>query len=119
MNFEIKIQVDPNWRRLEDFVKDEVERAARHIEGDAIQRVNDWPAVKRGFMVGSIDAHKHDMEGMEWEIGPTMEYSPFVEYGTANADGSERMAARPFMVPAAEQERPRFFRAVQEIFRKF
>ena len=78
-----------------------------------IQRVNDWPAVDNGFMVGSINAHKHDMEGMEWEIGPTMEYSPFVEYGTIY------MKARPYMVPAAEQERPRFFRAVQEIFRKF
>ena len=119
MNFEIKIEVDPNWRRLEGFLKTEVERAALHIEGDAKQRVADWPAVDSGDMMKSIKASKIDQEGLEYEIGPTMEYSPFVEYGTANADGSERMAARPFMVPAAEQERPRFFRAVQEIFRKF
>ena len=113
MNFEIKIEVDPDWRRLEDFLKTEIERAARHIEGDAKQRVSDWPAVDSGDMMKSIAANKIDGEGLEWEIGPTMEYSPFVEYGTIY------MRARPFMVPAAEQEMPRFFRAVQEIFRKF
>ena len=113
MNFEIKIEVDPDWRRLEGFLKTEVERAALHIEGDAKQRVADWPAVDSGDMMKSIKANKIDQEGLEYEIGPTEEYSPFVEYGTIY------MRARPFMVPAAEQEMPRFFRAVQEIFRKF
>jgi HK97 gp10 family phage protein len=42
---------------------------------------------------------------MEAVVGPSMGYSVFLEFGTS------RMAARPYLTPAAEQA-PKFFAAV-------
>lgn len=46
---------------------------------------------------------------MEVEIGPTTYYAPFVENGTS------RMAAKPFMGPAADRNEPAFVRAMEII----
>ena len=45
-----------------------------------------------------------DVDICEAVVGPSMEYSAFLEYGTS------RMAARPYLTPAAEQA-PRLFAA--------
>lgn len=43
------------------------------------------------------------------EVGPTTYYAPFVELGTS------RMAAKPFMAPAAERHRDAFAQAIELI----
>ena len=46
---------------------------------------------------------------LAWTIGPSTHYAPHLEYGTVH------MTARPFMIPNAEKERPRFTEAVKQI----
>lgn len=42
------------------------------------------------------------IDGLSAEISPTAHYGDYVEAGTKNEDGSQRMAAQPYMVPALE-----------------
>ena len=111
MTMEIKVDLDPDWRKVEGKLKDVLQIAARNIEKDSKQRMHDWPAVDTGDTVNSIMAHPADREGLAWRIGPTTDYAPFVEFGTV------KMRARPFMVPASEQEKPRLIRALSQVFK--
>ena len=43
------------------------------------------------------------------EVGPTTNYSPYLEYGTS------RMAAEPFMGPALDEVTPGFVSAMEQI----
>jgi HK97 gp10 family phage protein len=43
-------------------------------------------------------------------VGTNVEYAPYIEYGTS------RMAAQPFLTPAAERERPAFRRALRLLY---
>ena len=52
-------------------------------------------------------------ENLEWTIGPVTEYAPFIEYGTRH------MQARPFLVPALEDERPRLQSALEQLMKAF
>ena len=111
MTVEIKVDLDPDWRRVEGKLKDVLQIAARNIEKDSKQRMHDWPAVDTSATVNSIMAHPADREGLAWRIGPTTDYAPFIEFGTV------RMRARPFMVPASEQEKPRLVKALSQVFK--
>ena len=110
MTMEIKVDLDPDWRKVEGKLKDVLQIAARNIEKDSKQRMHDWPAIDTSDTVNSIMPHPADQEGLAWRIGPTTDYAPFIEFGTA------RMRARPFMVPASEQEKPRLVRALSQVF---
>lgn len=119
IDYRIDVTLDLGWWRLEDDIKKAVEIAARHVEADSKQRMENWPAVDTGATVNSIQAKpKRFTNRQEWIVGPTTEYAPFIEFGTANADGSERMGPRPFMIPAAEKERPKLTQAITDILRK-
>lgn len=47
--------------------------------------------------------------GLSVEVGPTVAYAPFVEYGTS------RMGPRPFMGPAADQIQGDFAAAMEAL----
>jgi HK97 gp10 family phage protein len=79
-----------------------IAKTALDIEADAKKTV----AVDTGATKNSITA---DIDGLHAEIGPTTNYAPYLEYGTA------RMAPRPFMGPAADKRVPIMNRAVDKL----
>ena len=99
----VHIRLDPRWRELENRFQQVVEIAARHVETKAKEDV----PLKTGATKNSINASP---EGeLAWRVGPTTEYAPFLEYGT------RYMIARPFLIPALEQETPRLQRAIIQV----
>ena len=77
-----------------------LEIAARSIEGKAKQTV----PVDTNATRGSIRVD--NLGNFSRRIGPTTDYATYLEFGTS------RMPARPYIVPAAESERPRLQAAV-------
>ena len=128
VDMKVEIKMDPRWKEVRDKVQKAVEIGARHVEGDAKQRMAEWPAVDTGATMNSIPARKPmgmfaqfmqaigaggaDDEDIEWRIGPTTEYAPFIELGTS------RMAARPSLVPALKQEEPKLREAITQIMQE-
>ena len=102
----IEIKLDPRWRRLESQFEAVIQIAARNIEKRSKQLV----PIDTGATMNSIEARPEGK--MEWRIGPTTEYAPFLEFGT------ERMPARPYMIPSGEHERPRVRKAVAELTKR-
>ena len=99
----VTMRLDPRWRELESRFEQVVEIAARHVETKA----KDDVPYDTGATKNSINATP---EGeLSWRIGPTTEYAPFLEYGTRH------MVARPFLIPAVEQEVPRLRRALSQV----
>jgi len=114
MNLAVVVTIDPRWRQLGARVPKAVEIAARNVEKGAKERIAAWPAVDTGDTKGSIQAKPaggFTGENLEWSVGPVTEYSPFIEFGT------RYMKARPFMVPALEDERPRLIKALEQLMR--
>jgi hypothetical protein len=66
------------------------------------------PAVDLGNLVANVNAEMVDATNGVVHTG-SVDYAVHLEYGTVN------MAARPFMTPAAEAERPAFLRGMQEL----
>lgn len=60
------------------------------------------PGVDTGALKASIKAEPGD-ERLTWVVHDGVEYGVYLEYGTENEDGSIRMAARPWLLPAVEQ----------------
>ena len=102
----IEIKVDPRLRQFDAQLDDVIQIAARNIESRAKQLV----PVDTGDTQSSIEARSP--KKMEWRIGPTTEYAPFLEFGT------ERMSARPYLIPSIEHEKPRIKKAIEELIRK-
>ena len=102
----IEIKLDPRWKQLESQFEAVVQIAARNIEARSKQLV----PIDTGATMNSIEARPEGK--MEWRIGPTTEYAPFLEFGT------ERMTARPYMIPSGEHERPRVRKAVAELTKR-
>jgi|TARA_R110002020_G_scaffold329075_1_gene544991 HK97 gp10 family phage protein len=121
MEFDVKVEykANPKIFQVEERLSAALEIAARHIEAKAKEDV----PVDTGATKGSINAKPgataslsvfaqaiSNVTGtLSWRIGPTTEYAPFLEFGT------RRMAARPYMVPAIESERPKLVRAVKQL----
>lgn len=77
-------------------------KTAHDIEASAKQNA----AVDTGAMRNSIGV---DTAPLNATIGPTVNYAPYVEFGTS------RQAPQPFMGPAAERHTPAFYRAMDAI----
>ena len=122
MNTKFDIKLDPRWRAVGPQVSQAIEIAARNVEKGGKERIAAWPAVDTGATINSIQARPAgasaigrgmmQADNMEWQIGPSTEYSPFIEFGT------RYMRARPFMVPALEDERPRLIEALTQLMKK-
>lgn len=61
-----------------------------------------------GTLANSIGATP-GLGGLTAEVGPTVDYAPFVEYGTS------RMGPQPFMGPAADQIESDFTEAMEAL----
>ena len=102
----IEVQLNPKWRQVEEMLDKAVRIAAFNIERTSKE---DCP-VDTGATRNSIEAR--EAGELAWTIGPTTEYAPGLEFGT------DRMSARPFMIPNTEKERPRLIKAVEQIARE-
>lgn len=78
-----------------------VRKAAFDIEAKAKAAV----AVDTGNLKNSIQAH--ELGSFSWEVGTSVHYGPYQEYGTS------KMAAHPYLIPAAEAVRPSFIQAME------
>jgi len=83
--------------QLKGDVRDDVKRAAFEVEALGKAKA----PVKTGTLRRSIHSEFSD-DGMKAIVGPSVSYSAFVEFGT------RRMAARPYMRPAAEAVLPHY-----------
>ena len=66
------------------------------------------PATDTGFLVQNINL-KIDADGLGASVESNADYSAALEFGT------RKMAARPFMQPALEENRPKLRRLVKDI----
>lgn len=79
-----------------------VEETARNIEAGAKARA----PMRTGNLRASIQTHRTGLHEAEVRVGA--EYGTFVEHGTRHT------AAKPFLAPAVEAERPRFLGRIRE-----
>lgn len=65
--------------------------------------------IDTGYLAGSITVTRN---GLRAEVEPAAEYAGYVEFGTY------KMAAQPYMRPAADMHEPEFVNAVDMIVRQ-
>ena len=81
-----------------------VAKTAHDIEADA----KSLAPVDTGALRNSISA-TIAIGGLSAEIGPTVHYAPYLEYGT------RRMPPQPYMGPAADRRAEAFVQAVEQL----
>lgn len=86
---------------IEGAVGDAVRKAAMEVERDA--KIN--CPVDTGILRGSIGAE--EKEPLLFEVGTNVEYAAHVEFGTS------KMAAQPYLEPAAETARAKYLDIVK------
>ena len=108
---QIAIKIEFEDRRLQE-LSDQLQAKARQVvliaAHNTERRAKELVPVDTGATKNSIEVHPGPGDA-EASVGPSTEYAPFLEFGT------RRMAARPFMVPAAEAERGPFMAALKAI----
>lgn len=72
------------------------------------------PNTDTGRLAGSITVLESG--GPSAAVEAQTEYAAYLEFGTRNADGSQKMAARPFMTPAVEAQRQKYQTAIADAF---
>ena len=83
-----------------------VAKTAHDIEADA----KSLAPVDTGMLRNSIGS---TISGLSAEIGPTVHYAPYLEYGT------RRMPPQPYMGPAAERRAEPFVKAIESLGGEF
>ena len=108
-NMTTTIKLDPRWRQVEGKVIAATKVAAFAVERKAKEKSPvDTGANRSSIYVAEVDG----IGGAPaYRIGPTMDYSAFLEFGTF------KMPARPYMVPALESETPRFKEAIAQLMK--
>lgn len=86
-------------------VQREVMRATLNIHAGAKKRC----PVDTGRLRNSI-AFRIEEGGFAGVVGTNVHYAPHVEFGT------RRMRARPYLLPALEEERPKFYQRLRAAF---
>jgi HK97 gp10 family phage protein len=113
----------------------QIERSAINIEREAKNLCPVDDQILRPSIAKKVTATDSGRV-LEAEVGTTVEYAPFVEFGTGSGvsipAGQEEFAmqfkgktgrvrnypARPFLFPAWERERPKFVKSMEAILRK-
>jgi len=92
----------------------DVKRVVRH-HGSKLQETMMRKAdFKKGYQTGAThDSIRLELTegGFTAEVGPTTEYSMYLEYGTRFMD------AQPFVKPALEEQEPKFKRDMKKLVR--
>lgn len=107
----LAVTIDNAAKSVGDTGSAVVRKTAADIEATA----KAFAPVDTGALRNSIG---HDVEGgagsrvIEALIGPTVEYGPYVEFGTS------RMAPRAFMGPALDRHTPDFIAALEQVAQK-
>lgn len=100
---------------IREEVKESASRVVRKTALDVLARAAGLVPVDTGNLKGSLAPGGR---GNVFEMGPgdltavvgtNVEYAPYVEYGT------RRMAAQPYLTPAAEAMRPAFNKAMSQL----
>ena len=111
---EIKIEgMDKLVKGLEKRTKlDPVKRIVRHYGSELQSEMQSKADFAKGYQTGetkrSIMLEIKD-GGLTAEVGPTTDYSPYLEYGT------RFMAAQPFVKPAEERIAPMFEKDIKTL----
>jgi HK97 gp10 family phage protein len=113
----------------------QIERSAINIEREAKNLCPVDDQILRPSIAKTVTATDSGRV-LEAEVGTSVEYAPFVEFGTGSGvsvpAGQEEFAmqfkgktgrkrnypARPFLFPAWEKERPKFVNAMEDILAK-
>jgi HK97 gp10 family phage protein len=113
----------------------QIERSAINIEREAKNLCPVDDQILRPSIAKTVTASDSGRV-LEAEVGTSVEYAPFVEFGTGSGvsvpAGQEEFAmqfkgktgrkrnypARPFLFPAWEKERPKFVNAMEDILGK-
>ena len=85
-------------------MRDSAELLTRHNAQQAAERARQLVPVDSGELKSSISAE-------EGSVTATAPHAAMVEYGTS------RMAARPYMLPAARAQAETFFREAREVIK--
>lgn len=85
-----------------------VRKTAFDIQTDAQLNLINEGAVDTGTLLNSVQVKAKEFSA---EIGPHTEYAYFVEFGT------RKMPARPYMIPAADKNEPKFIEAIEQVLR--
>src|SRR5690625_699766 len=73
-------------------------------------KAGDAPNIDTGRLINSLNVTRSGSTSAE--VLANVEYAAWLELGTRN------MAARPFMTPAVEQERPKYERGLRELTKR-
>lgn len=105
-------RIETGAARVGSLVSAVLRKTAFDIEADGKMLVEAYDAVDTGDMMNSIST---SFEGdgrfgsMSAEIGPTVEYAVYVH------DGTDRMAARPFLSDAFDRRAPGYTEALAQV----
>jgi len=137
-NFSINIEGLDEMKELFKQAKDEVKREVSQavarstlsVHSRAVKRIQNGPASgivyelyepRRTHQASApgeppmsdtgrlASSMQFEIDGLTGYVFTPVEYGPYLEFGTS------RMAARPFLFPSVEEERPVFMKALKEI----
>lgn len=96
---------------------DDVKRVVKKNGADLVRTMKEETTMayvkgySTGDTAGSINLEITD-GGLTAKVGPTTEYSPYVEYGT------RFMAPEPIARPSLDKVKPKFFRDIERLIEK-
>lgn len=113
------------WITLPSTIASKLDHFAANVEG-GIHKLADShasraeSAMKAGAPWNDHTEHARQgltgtAEGADIYLFGTMFYNPYLETGTHNEDGSERMAPRPIIVPTMNETAPAYFSDAGEL----
>lgn len=98
----------------ENVTMNDVKRVVRHHGGLLQSRMQDKADFKKGYQTGETKRSiRLDFEdsGFTAAVGPTTEYSQYLEYGTRFMD------AQPFIKPAFDEQKEKFRNDMNKLVR--
>ena len=105
-----KVQIRVEFNRFPDLISKAPDRARELVKKAAYEleaRAKTEVPVDTGNLKNSLSTSLEN-DGMTGIVSTAVEYAAYVEFGTV------KMAARPYMTPAADQVRQSFERAVRD-----
>ena len=91
---------------------DDVKRVVKQNGSELQQKMQDKADFKKGYATGQTkDSIKCEIKdsGLAAEVGPTTEYSGYLEYGTRFMD------AQPYIRPAFEEQKRQFVKDLNKL----